>query len=234
MNAFLRRHQKSIFFATITVFLGGMVVGFGGYWFTDRDMQGVVARVGTTKIEYQELQTRVDLYADRMREQGVAIDDAKLTELRRELLNSLLVDNLLAIKADRMGIVVTDQELARDIRSDRSFQRDGRFDQETYFNAVRQALRISPQQFEDERRTALKSSHVKRLLARTVKISPTELRAEYAATHNGSMKGFEKEAGAFAQTLEQARAGDLINRALRQMQAEVETVNLLGRFETGS
>lgn len=55
MSSFLRRHQKSIFFATLTIFFGGMFVGFGGYWFTDRDMQGVAARVGKVKITNEAL-----------------------------------------------------------------------------------------------------------------------------------------------------------------------------------
>src|SRR5471032_3162380 len=115
MNSFLRRHQKSIFAATLSVFFGGMFVGFGGYWFTNRDMQGVVARVGKEKITTQALMSRVELYSERLRAQGKELDDAQLASLKREMLTNMMVDELLAMKADELGLVVTDDELARDI-----------------------------------------------------------------------------------------------------------------------
>ena len=123
MISFLRRHQKAIFAATLSTFFGGMFVGFGGYWFTDRDLQGAAAKVGGVKISYSRLMTNVNLYSERMREQGAELDDAKLAQLKREMLNNMMVDELLAIKADELGLVVTDEELARDIRATPAFVR---------------------------------------------------------------------------------------------------------------
>ena len=233
MSSFLRRHQKSIFIATMTVFFGGMFVGFGGYWFTDRDMQGVVARVGKIKISNETLTTRVNLYADRLREQGTDLDDAKLSALKHEMLNNMMVDEMLALKADELGLVVTDEELARDIRATPAFNRAGQFDQEAYFQAVRATFHESPQEYEAERRKAIKTSRLKSMFYRLVKGSPPEGREVYAAVNKGAVKNFAKEKDAFAMRLQQQRALELVNYCLHQMQSQVEVSNLLDRVDHG-
>lgn len=231
MLSFLRRHKTSIFAATLSTFFGGMFVGFGGYWFTDRDLQGAAAKVGKVKIPYSRLMTNVNLYSDRMREQGVDLDDAKLAQLKREMLNNMMVDELLAVKADELGLVVTDEELARDIRSTPGFSRGGQFDPSAYFSAVRTRFHESAQEYERERRKSIKTARLKSLFFRLVKISPAELREEYAAANKGSLKNFDKEKGAFASRLQQQRALELVNHCLRQMQSQVEIQNLLDRVE---
>ena len=233
MSAFLRRHQKSIFIATMTVFFGGMFVGFGGYWFTDRDMQGVVARVGKVKISNESLATRVNLYAERLREQGTELDDAKMAQLKREMLNNMMVDEMLSLKADELGLVVTDEELARDIRATPAFTRAGQFDQDAYFQAVRATFHESPQEYESERRKAIKTSRLKSLFYRQVKVSPDETREMYALVNKGAMKNFEKEKDAFAARLQQQRALELVNYCLHQMQSQVVIENRLDRVDNG-
>lgn len=234
MSTFLRKHQKSIFIATMTVFFGGMFVGFGGYWFTDRDMQGVVARVGKVKITNEALMTRVDLYADRLREQGTELDDDKLKALKREMLNNMMVDEMLAVKADELGFVVTDEELAQDIRATPAFNRGGQFDQEAYFQTVRATFHESPQDYEADRRKAIETSRLKSFFYREMKVSPEGLREAYAAANKGSMKNFEKDKDSFAGRLQQQRALELVNYCLHQMQSQVEVQNLLDRVDNGA
>ena len=233
MISFLRRHQKSIFAATLSVFFGGMFVGFGGYWFTNRDMQGVVARVGKSKITYQQLMTRVDLYAENLREKGTDLDDAKLAQLKREMLNNMMVDELLALKADELGLIVTDEELSRDIRATPAFVRNGQFDQDAYFQAVRATFKETPQEYERERRKAIKTTRLKSLFYRVAKVPPSELRWMYAQMNKGSDKGFDKDKDQFALRVQQQGALNLVNHCLRQMQTTVEIQNLLDSYEKG-
>lgn len=234
MNSFLRRHQKSIFAATLSIFFGGMFVGFGGYWFTNRDMQGVVAKIGKEKITSQTLATRVDLYAERLRQQGTQLDDDKLAQLKREMLNNMMVDEMLALKADQLGFVVTDEELARDIRATPAFVRGGQFDQEAYFQAIRSTFHESPQDYEVERRKAIKVARLKSFFFRLSKVTPDEVQEAYGAANKGSMKSFAKDKDAFASRLQSQRALDLVNHCLRQMQTQVEVQNLLGQPDSGA
>ena len=234
MNSFLRRHQKSVFAATLAIFFGGMFVGFGGYWFTDRDMQGVVARVGKSKITYQDLMTRVNLYADRLRDQGTDLDDAKLDELKKEMLNNMMVDEMLALKADQLGLVVTDEELSRDIRATPAFARNGVFDEDVYAQTVRSTFHQSLQEYERDRRKAIKTARLKSLFYRSAKVSPAELRDDYAAAHKGSMKGFDKKKDELLAQVQQMRARALLGRLLQQMQSKIEVQNFLGKMDAGA
>jgi hypothetical protein len=211
-----------------------MFVGFGGYWFTSRDMQGVVARIGKEKISLQTLMTHVELYSDHLREQGTELDDAKINQLKRVMLNNMMVDELLALKADELGILVTDEELSRDIRSTPAFTRGGQFDQETYFQTVRSRFKQSPQDYERDRRKAIKTMRLKSLFYRLSKVPPSELRAAYIAANKGSDKNFDKEKGIVASRLQQQGALSLVNHCLRQMQTQVEIQNLIDRVETGA
>ncbi len=234
MISFLRRHQKSVFAATLTIFFGGMFVGFGGYWFEKRDLQGVVARVGGTKILYSTLMAQVELYEDQAQRQGKELTDAQLKELKQELLNGMMVDELLAQKADELGFVVSDAELARDIRGTPAFQRDGRFDEESYIALLRERFRMTPQEFETQRRKSLKAALVQSLLMREAKVSPAELREAYAAANKGSMKNFDKNKDEALGQLQQQNARGLLGRLLQQMQAKVEVQNLLSKVDAGA
>jgi len=94
MISFLRRHQKSIFAATLTIFFGGMFVGFGGYWFDKRDLQGVVARVGDVKIQDETLQVQVDAYAEQARAKGQEPTDEQISTYKHQLLQEMIVDEM--------------------------------------------------------------------------------------------------------------------------------------------
>lgn len=217
MISFLRKHQKSIFYAVLAVFLSGIFVGLGGYWFTNRDMDGVVARVGEKKITETRFVARVNQYADLLRSRGTELNDENIKRLRREIANDMVVEEILADQAEQLGLVVSDAELARDIQSTPAFQRDGRFEQEAYFTQVRQLFRQTPQEYEAHRRRAILAARAKQLVFRMAKVSPREVEEAYRAEKKGRMKDFEKDKAAFAARLQQQRALDLINHWLRQV-----------------
>jgi hypothetical protein len=224
MISFLRRHRKSIFIATISVFLISTFVGVGGWWFTSRDMDGVVAKVGKSKIEARKFEARVEQYLEAMRSRGTPLDDAGVSQLRRELINDMVVDELLALKADELGLVVTDEELARDIRGTPAFRRGDQFDQDAYFRQVRAIFRESPREYEDSRRKAIKSARVKQLIYRASKPVPAEVDEAFAEVKKSlpAKESAKLTRDAVAQRLHQQRAFELINQLLRQVSAQVE------------
>ena len=227
MISFLRRHQKSIFAGTLTIFFGGMFVGFGGYWFDKRDLQGVIAKVGDVKIQESTLQVQIDAFEEQARAQGKEPTDAQITEYKHNLLQGMIVDEMLSQKADQLGLVISDEELAREIRSVPAFNHDGRFDQDAYISLIRNRFRMTPQEFEANQRKALKSALLKNLILRTAKVPASELAAAYAAANKGSMKDFDKYKDAVMGQLGQQRALGLLNHLLQQMQAQIEVQNLL-------
>jgi len=236
MISFLRRHQKSIFVATISVFLSGSFVGLGGFYFTSRDNDGAVARIGASKIPAQRLLLRVNQYADALRAKGTEVDDATMSRLKREMLNDMMIEEMMALKADELGLKVTNDELSRDIRATPAFQREGRFDQDVYFRQVRAIFRENPQEYERSRRKAIKSGRLKQLIYRMAKVPPAEAEQVYAQLMKTASK---KDAAkitkeAVAQNLQQQRAVELINHCLKQLSATVEHQVWFERVEGGA
>ena len=236
MISFLRRHQKSIFVATISVFLSGSFVGLGGFYFTSRDNDGAVARIGGNKISAQKLLLRVNQYADALRTKGTEVDDAMMSRLKREMLNDMMIEELLSIKADELGLKVTNDELSRDIRATPAFQRGGQFDQDVYFQQVRAIFRETPQEYERSRRKSIKGGRLKQLIFRMAKVQPAEVDAVYAQAVKTAPK---KDAAkitkeSIAQNLQQQRAIELINHCLKQLSAQVEHQVWIERIEGGA
>ncbi len=236
MTSFLRRHQKSIFAATISVFVLSITVGLGGMYFTDRDNDGAVARIGTTKIPAQRLLLRVSQYAEALRAKGTEVDDAMMSRLKREMLNEMMIEEMMALKADELGLKVTNDELSRDIRAMPAFQRDGQFDQGVYFRQVRAIFRETPQEYERGRLKAIKSGRLKQMIYRTAKLPQSEVDAAYASVLKLAPK---KEAAkitkeSVAQNLQQQRAVELINHCLKQMSTRVEHQMWFDRVDGGA
>jgi peptidyl-prolyl cis-trans isomerase D len=233
MMAFLRRHKTTLFIGVITIFLIGTFVGLGGYLFTSKDQSGSVASVGAVKIPYQEYVIRVNQYTDALRSRGSDITDDMSKEIKQGVLREMIVDELLQQKADEMGLVVTDGELARDIQNTPAFQQAGAFDQQLYFSRVRQVFHDSPDAYERSRRKAIKAMKVKQLIFHSAKLAPTEVAEAYKAANKGSMKDFDKQKEAFEAKAQQQRALDLINYYLKQLAQQVEIRTYLDQRENG-
>lgn len=229
----LRRYRKTLFIATISIFLIGTFVGLGGYLFTSRDMAGAVASVGSSKIPYALYANRVNQYTEAVRSRGADVTDAMTAEIKQGVLREMIVDELLQQKADEMGVVVSDGELARDIQTTPAFMRDGQFDQQLYFARVRQVYHDSPEAYERERRKTLKAMKVKQLIYHSAKLTPAELVEAYKAANKGNMKNFEKDKMQFEAKAQQARALDLINYYLKQLVQQVEVRTYLDQRESG-
>jgi peptidyl-prolyl cis-trans isomerase D len=234
MISLLRRYRKSLFIGTIAIFLIGTFVGLGGYLFTSKDMSNTVAAVGSTKIPYQEYMIRVNQYTEAVRSRGTDVTDELAAEIKQGILREMIVDELLQHKADEMGIVVSDAELARDIHNTPAFQNNGQFDQQLYFQRVRQVFRNSPDAYETQRRRSLKAMKVKQLIFQSAKLAPSEIEAAYKIVNKGKMDGFAKERQSFEAKAQQQRALELINFYLKQLAQQVEIRTFLDQRESGA
>jgi len=149
------------------------------------------------------------------------------------MLRDMIIDELLLVKANEMGLTVTDEDLARDIRGTPAFQSGGDFNPVAYYRAVRTVFHDTPQGYEEMRRRSLLASRVKQVIFQSARLAPAELQEFYAREHKGSLKGYDKEKEAFAAKTQQARALDLINFFLRQLSSQVEVKTFLEQRENG-
>ncbi|MDD5656138.1 MAG: SurA N-terminal domain-containing protein [Elusimicrobia bacterium] len=233
MISFLRRYRRALFVAVIAIFLIGTFVGLGGYLFTRSDTTEAVASVGSTKIPYSRFLVRVNQYADALRSRDQEVSEAEMKEIKVGMLRDMIVDELLLTEAGKMGIRVTDDELARDIRATPAFQSGGQFNPQLYFQVVRGVFKQTPQGYEETRRRAIQVGRLKQLIFQSAKLAPGELKELYAAQNKGSLKGFEKAKAEFAAKTQQTRALDLINHLLRQLSSQQEIRTYLDQRESG-
>jgi peptidyl-prolyl cis-trans isomerase D len=233
MIRFLRRYRQPLFIGVIAIFMIGIFVGLGGYYFTGRDLMDSVAVVDGRKIPYAKFIQRVNQWLDAQRERKVDVTEQMEKEVKQAMLRDMIVEEVLASEAERQGMRVSDMELALTIRSTPAFQREGRFDQEQYFLIIRQTLKTSPEQFENDQRRALLSGKLKALIARSAKVLPSEIREEFLRENRGSDKGFEKKKDEFSQGLRQKRALEAINAYLRQVVPQMDIKTFLDQREQG-
>ena len=232
MMSFLRRHKETLIIGVFFIFLAGTFVGLGGYYFTGSDNTEAVAVVGGTKLPYMRYRTRLGQYLDAMRAQGTDVSPEDEGRVKQELLREMIVDELLAQQAERMGLYVSDAELANAIQQTGPFQREGRFDQELYFQAVRYTFKTTPEQFERQHRRSMLSAKLKALMFRMAKVLPGEVRDEYLRS-GGALKDWDKRQAEFEGQLRQHRALDTVNFFLRQLSTQVEIRSFLEQRESG-
>lgn len=233
MMSWFRRYQRPMFLSVIAVFLIGTFVGLGSYYFIGADHSEAVAVVDGHKIPYLQYRVRVNQYLDALRERETKVTEQMEREIRQGILRDMIVDELLASRAEKLGLRVSDLELRLTLEGTPAFQREGRFDQAVYFQTVRSALRMTPEQYERAQRRSLLSAKFKGVFFQGVKVLPAETRAEYAR-QGRPLKDFEAKKAEFAAALRQERALDAINFYLRQLSAQVDIRSYLEQRESGA
>lgn len=92
-------------------------------------------------------------------------------------------DRLILQEEARRRVAVTDEELARDIQSQPTFQQAGRFDSALYFRFVR-AMGFSPQLFEEHLRDDLRVQKLLEQAKAEARLTDEETRSAYANEHD--------------------------------------------------
>jgi peptidyl-prolyl cis-trans isomerase D len=94
-----------------------------------------VAEVNGASISQNQLQQAIQQYRERMRNMlGENFDPAMFEgpQVKREVLDALIEQQLLTQAANKTGLYVSDADISAIIRNTQAFQRDGQFDNEYY------------------------------------------------------------------------------------------------------
>ncbi len=175
---FLRKNRENIFIITIIGFLGGIFLGFGGYlrYYSVIDTAAVVNGV---KIPLQRFNRQVSLAIDNYRNQGNEITDEMIRSIRQQVLRDLIQEEVFWQEAKKYGITVLDQEVYYDIMRIPAFQKDGKFDRETYYRTLVLRLKTTPKEFEETRRKRIAMFKLRDFIISGVKLSPKEVEMYY-------------------------------------------------------
>ena len=144
----IRRSTDS---TVMRLIFGGIVLTFVFWGAGGAGGDGVtVAEVGGVMITDSEMNRAV-----RMAARGESLDDAAVKELTREVIEQLIVSQLLKQEAQRIGLEVSDEEVARAILREPAFQdKDGKFS-ETQLDAVLRSMNMLRGDFEERTRQDL-------------------------------------------------------------------------------
>jgi len=117
----------------------------------------VVATVNGAKISRQEFENTLRQQQDRLRQMlGANLDAAMLEnpEMKRAVLDTLIVQRLLLERAKSNGLAISDEQMAQVIQGIEAFQDNGRFDKKRYETALANQ-NMSPLMFEARLRSEL-------------------------------------------------------------------------------
>lgn len=176
MLQFMRKHAQSWL---IKVLLALIIVVFVLYFGSTRwrEPAEALVTVGEKVITFsdyrKEYQNLLDMYRQRLGA-NLTEDLIKSLNLKQQALDNLVNQTVLMMKAEEMGIRVSDEEVRAVIAMQPAFQRDGVFDAKRYEQLLRYQ-RMSPEDFEALQKKALQTAKIQDIFRQGVKVSDQEM-----------------------------------------------------------
>lgn len=164
----IRRSTDS---TVMRLIFGGIVLTFVFWGAGGAGGDGLtVAEVGGVMITDSEMNRAV-----RMAARGESLDDAAVKELTREVIEQLIVEELLKQEARKVGLEVSDEEVARAIIREKAFQdKDGKFS-EAQLEAVLKSMNMHRGDFEERTRQDLLRQKLQTAVVTGVIVSDAEV-----------------------------------------------------------
>ncbi len=180
MMEFIRKNAASWM---MKIILGAIVVVFV-FWGVGTFRSGrldIVAKVNGEKILLEQFTKEYNRALEQYQRMfGGSIPDALLKSLniKQQVLDNLINQEIIAQEAAKMGIRVSDQEVQDVILSMDVFKKNGVFDPGLYQAALRNA-RIVPADFENQVRQEIRIRKIQALLASGIHVTEDEVRQRY-------------------------------------------------------
>lgn len=188
------------------------VIGMGWYGY-ESSQPNAVATIGPFKVTKDEyLRTKQGYYR-------FYRDQLKQEEIKEDTLKQLALEGLITTKswqllAEEFNLAVAPQELHDAIVTQKDFQKDGAFDTE-YYQRLLAANRMTPHQYEQQRRNELLAEKARLLVAEATTLTPAEMKEVKDLTARQTLEGAEPD----PTVLEQIRMQFLMQKKQRAMQA---------------
>lgn len=233
----LRKHKNAILITVIAGFVISTFVGFGLYIRTGVTSMDTVAEVNNEKIPYRRYAALYVRVVNNRRDKGEDISPAALTQVKQEIIQGLIRESVFFQEAKRYGIEVTDGELAQSLASIPAFQKDGKFNVQTYAQALRYALNSSPEDFEENQRRQIAISRLNAFVMQGIKITDKELEQEYAqqfaekSSKKGASKDPAQEKEELREKIRQEKGAQILNRWYQQLGTNLKVKVFLDQIE---
>jgi peptidyl-prolyl cis-trans isomerase D len=158
----------------LIIFLVGVIFVVAGGGSVGRGCAGGMA--ATVNGETVPLAEYERALANTVQRAGGGLTDERRSQLRTAVLDQLVLQHLVLQEAEAMGLAVSDQELARALKAEKAFQKEGVFDAATYDQIVAR-MGLSRAEFEHQQRQQLLIEKVQDLATRGVLVTDAEVRA---------------------------------------------------------
>ncbi len=167
----------------IKIFLGIIVIVFVflGVGSMNANKNNEVAVVNDRPITFNEFQDAYKNAVARMRQQfGNNLNDdlLKALNVKQQALNSLIDQKLMTMEAEKLKIVVSDQELQDALVSLKAFQKNGVFDMELYKQVLARNS-LTPETFEVLQRNAMRETKLRDLVLSGITVTEAEAMSWY-------------------------------------------------------
>jgi len=142
---------------------------------------GQVAMVNDTPITMDAFRRSHQNVIEQMRQRfGENLNDdlLKLLQVKKMAMDRLIEERLISQEADALELTVSNAELQASLVAIPAFQKDGKFDIETY-RRVLARNRLSPETFEPTHRETLRQTRMREMVLKNIKATDMEARAWY-------------------------------------------------------
>ncbi len=173
----MRNSTESPFTRLIIVLVGVIFVVAGGRGARQGCAGGMAARVNGETVSLVDYDRA---FANTLQRAGGGLTDDKRAQLRGAVLDQLVLQRLILQEASAMGLAVSDEELARDLKAEKAFQKDGVFDPALYDQIVGR-MGLSRAEFEQQQRQQLLIQKVQDIATQGVLVSDAEVRTAWTS-----------------------------------------------------
>ena len=177
MMNFVRKNVKTFLWCIAIAFIGGVFL-----WnFSTQRLVDCVVKVNGTKISYSSFLDSVNVRIRNWYDQNpeAELSDDQRKEIKSEVLNSLIQEELLLQEAKKHRIYVSQSEVINIIRSLPQFQREGKFDPQLYFYILQNYFRTEPAVYEARLKRVIINQKMRDLIISNVKVTDQEVKDEY-------------------------------------------------------
>jgi len=223
---FVRKNVRTFLWCIAIAFIGGVFL-----WnFSTQRLVDCVVKVNRSKISYtsflDSVNVRIRNWYDQNPETELSDDQRK--EIKSEVLNSLIQEELLLQEAKKYRIYVSQSEVINIIRSLPQFQREGKFDPQLYFYILQNYFRTEPAVYEAYLRRVIINQKMRDLIISNVKITDQEVKDEY------ERRKIEEKEEDFKESFLQEKKVLFYRQWLLSLYQKAKIINNLDKIEKSS
>ncbi|MDP1829879.1 MAG: SurA N-terminal domain-containing protein [Archangium sp.] len=174
------RRYGSYFFIAALAILFALQWGPGSQGCDTRIVDAeTAATVNGKPIPLKDFARSYSQQSENFRRQGVPADLMKQFGIHKQVIDQLVNTELLSQAAEARGLTTSNEDLAKVLKEAPAFQKDGKFNKESYLEYVRQVEGTTEIFFEDKLRRQLAAQKLLELVESSVAVSDEEVKAKY-------------------------------------------------------